>query len=53
LVGKTAEVFTPENLQKAFGGKLVGFWVKSFSYKKQDFLVKIKNIQANIVLSYQ
>jgi manganese/zinc/iron transport system ATP- binding protein len=25
LVGKTAEVFTPENLQKAFGGKLVGF----------------------------
>lgn len=25
LVGKTSEIFTPENLQKAFGGKLVGF----------------------------
>lgn len=25
LVGKTPDIFTPENLQKAFGGKLVGF----------------------------
>lgn len=25
LAGKTEDIFTPENLQKAFGGKLVGF----------------------------
>ena len=25
LTGKVADIFTPENLQKAFGGKLVGF----------------------------